>query len=174
MLPPVIHPSTGGSQSGACCLLIGLRFVSGTSDEACLLCVLQDSVIIGSRLDTSQDAPTCRLAFYGRILKLIDPASPAALQQLKIYKLKQKQGSIDRVSPDNLSAVCKGMFKKETDISLFAAMKVGNAATQHHNVVLVIHSLLAQPKSARKVVDVLRNALFELLEVFFLLGSLMS
>ena len=89
---------------------------------------MQDSVIIGSRFDASQDAPTCRLAFYGRILKLIDPANPTALQQLKIYKLKQKQGSIDRVSPDGLSAVCKGMFKKETDISLFAGMKVGVTA----------------------------------------------
>ena len=86
---------------------------------------VQDSVIIGSRFDASQDAPTCRLAFYGRILQLIEPTSPAALQQLKIYKLKQKQGSMDRVSPDGLSAVCKGMFKKETDISLFAGMKVG-------------------------------------------------
>lgn len=92
------------------------------------IAVMQDSVIIGSRFDASQDAPTCRLAFYGRILKLIDPTSPTALQQLKIYKLKQKQGSIDRVSPDGLSAVCKGMFKKETDISLFAGMKVGVTA----------------------------------------------
>ena len=89
---------------------------------------MQDSIVIGSRFDASQDAPTCRLAFYGRILKLLDPSSLAALQQLKIYKLKQKQGSIDRVSPDGLSAVCKGMFKKETDISLFTGMKVSGHA----------------------------------------------
>lgn len=85
---------------------------------------LQDSIIIGSRLDASQQAATCRLAFYGRILKLLDPTDPSVLQQLKIYKLKQKQGSIDRVSPDGLSAVCKGMFKRETDLSLFSGMKV--------------------------------------------------
>ena len=86
--------------------------------------VLQDAVLIGSRLDASQEASTCRLAFYGRILKLLDPNDATALQQIKIYKLKQKKGSIDRVTPDGLSAVCKGMFKKETNIGLFSGMKV--------------------------------------------------
>ena len=91
------------------------------------LSCLQDAVLIGSRLDASQEAATCRLAFYGRILKLLDPNDATALQQIKIYKLKQKKGSIDRVTPDGLSAVCKGMFKKETDIGLFSGMKVGAA-----------------------------------------------
>ena len=89
--------------------------------------VLQDAVLIGSRLDASQEASTCRLAFYGRILKLLDPNDATAMQQIKIYKLKQKKGSIDRVTPDGLSAVCKGMFKKETNIGLFSGMKVGAA-----------------------------------------------
>ena len=84
----------------------------------------QDSVLIGSRLDASQEAATCRLAFYGRLLKLLDPTDSQVLQQLKIYKLKQKQGSIDRISSDGTSAVCKGMFKKETDLSLFSGMQV--------------------------------------------------
>lgn len=86
--------------------------------------VLQDSVLIGSRLDASQEAATCRLAFYGRLLKLLNPTDSQMLQQLKIYKLKQKQGSIDRISSDGTSAVCKGMFKKETDLSLFSGMQV--------------------------------------------------
>ncbi len=86
--------------------------------------MLQDSVLIGSRLDASQEAATCRLAFYGRLLKLLDPTDSQVLQQLKIYKLKQKQGSIDRISSDGTSAVCKGMFKKETDLSLFSGMQV--------------------------------------------------
>ncbi|KAL0044347.1 hypothetical protein WJX82_001339 [Trebouxia sp. C0006] len=33
----------------------------------------EDSVLIGSRLDANQEAATCRLAFYGRLLKLLDP-----------------------------------------------------------------------------------------------------
>ena len=86
--------------------------------------MLQDSLLIGSRLDASQEAATCRLAFYGRLLKLLDPTDSQVLQQLKMYKLKQKQGSIDRISSDGTSAVCKGMFKKETDLSLFSGMQV--------------------------------------------------
>lgn len=86
--------------------------------------MLQDSVLIGSRLDANQEAATCRLAFYGRLLKLLDPTDSQVLQQLKVYKLKQKQGSLDRISSDGTSAVCKGMFKKETDLSLFSGMQV--------------------------------------------------
>ena len=89
-----------------------------------IIWLLQDSIVIGSRLDASQEAATCRLAFYGRILKLLNPTDSKALQQVRIYKLKQKQGSIDRVSPDGMSAVCKGMFKKETDLGLFSGMQV--------------------------------------------------
>jgi hypothetical protein len=39
-------------------------------------------------------------------------------------QVKQKHGTVDRVNPGGQSAVCKGMFKKETDISLFTGMKV--------------------------------------------------
>lgn len=104
--------------------------------------LLQDAVLIGSRLDASQEAATCRLAFYGRILKLLDPNDATALQQIKIYKLKQKKGSIDRVTPDGLSAVCKGMFKKETNIGLFSGMKVG------HGCCCLTHCLI-HPHSKR-------------------------
>lgn len=57
---------------------------------------------------------------------LLDDSNPAALQQLHLFRLKQKQGTIERVAADGHSAVCKGMFKKETDISLFSGMKVSS------------------------------------------------
>ena len=57
---------------------------------------------------------------------LLDDSNPAALQQLHLFRLKQKQGTIERVAADSHSAVCKGMFKKETDISLFSGMKVSS------------------------------------------------
>lgn len=37
---------------------------------------------------------------------------------------KTKVGVLDRLNADGHTAVCKGMFKKETDISLFVGMKV--------------------------------------------------
>lgn len=87
-------------------------------------CVVQDALVIGSRFDTDMNSPTCRLAFYGRLVALLDPSDPAALQRLKVYKLKQRSGVIERVASDGRTAVCKGMFKKETDISLFTGMQV--------------------------------------------------
>lgn len=87
-------------------------------------CPLQDALVIGSRFEVDASKATCRLAFYGRLAALIDAADPQQMRKLPIFKLKQRTGSIDRVSNDGLSAVCKGMFKKETDISVFVGLKV--------------------------------------------------
>eukprot|EP00878_Enallax_costatus_P029564 GHUV01032073.1.p2 GENE.GHUV01032073.1~~GHUV01032073.1.p2 ORF type:complete len:101 (-),score=29.38 GHUV01032073.1:497-799(-) len=39
-------------------------------------------------------------------------------------QLKERQGSIERILPDGCSAVCKGLFKKETDMAMFERAKV--------------------------------------------------
>ena len=45
---------------------------------------------------------------------------PDLLQRhLRIYKLKRRQGGIERVEADGCTAICRGMFQKETDLSLF-------------------------------------------------------
>lgn len=80
--------------------------------------------MIGSRFDTDVSKAACRLAFYGRLVALLRAEEPSELARLRIFKVKSRAGSIDRVAPDGFSAVCKGMFKKDTDISLFAGMKV--------------------------------------------------
>ena len=80
--------------------------------------------MIGSRFDMDVSKATCRLAFYGRLAALVAAEQPAELARLRVYKLKRKVGALDRVAKDSLSAVCRGMFKKETDISLFAGMRV--------------------------------------------------
>ncbi len=84
----------------------------------------QDALVIGSRFDTDVSKAACRLAFYGRLVTLLRAEDPRELARLRIFKTKTRAGSIDRVAPDGFSAVCKGMFKKDTDISLFAGMKV--------------------------------------------------
>ncbi len=80
--------------------------------------------MIGSRFEVDASKATCRLAFYGRLAGLIDASDPQQMRKLRIFKVKRRSGSIDRMNKDGLSAVCKGMFKKETDITVFAGLKV--------------------------------------------------
>ena len=80
--------------------------------------------MIGSRLEADASAAACRLAFYGRLVALVDaPERPGALARLRLLKLKARTGSVERVAPDGGSAVCKGMFKRDTDISRFVGLK---------------------------------------------------
>jgi hypothetical protein len=53
----------------------------------------------------------------------IDPKDVKAMSALHVFKLKSKEGAIDRVN-DAYTAIGKGLFKKETDINLFIGMKV--------------------------------------------------
>lgn len=39
-------------------------------------------------------------------------------------QLKERRGGITRIAPDGCSAICKGLFKKESDISFFEGARV--------------------------------------------------
>ena len=93
--------------------------------------LLQDALVIGARFDADVSTAACRLAFYGRAVALVDPADAAALARLRVAKLKAKRGVIERVGRDGRTAICRGMFKKETDLALFRGMKARSCAT--HN-----------------------------------------
>ncbi|PRP73599.1 selenocysteine-specific elongation factor, partial [Planoprotostelium fungivorum] len=82
-----------------------------------------NSVIIASKLDTDVNANTCRLAFHGRMEKIVDPTNREELSRLKIYTIKSREGNIDRVADDR-TLIGKDLFKKETDMSLFIGLKV--------------------------------------------------
>ncbi|XP_048653482.1 selenocysteine-specific elongation factor-like [Marmota marmota marmota] len=58
------------------------------------------SLVIGSRLDADIHANSCRLAFHGRLLHGLQDKGYAesALPALRVYKLKYKQGLVERVS----------------------------------------------------------------------------
>lgn len=57
-------------------------------------------LVIGSRLDADIHANTCRLAFHGVLLHGLGDRDYAesALPALRVYKLKQKHGVVERVS----------------------------------------------------------------------------
>lgn len=58
-------------------------------------------LVIGSKLDTDIHANACRLAFHGRLLQGFEEKGYAetCLPRLHIYKLKHREGQVERVSP---------------------------------------------------------------------------
>jgi selenocysteine-specific elongation factor len=79
---------------------------------------------IASRLDADIQKNTCRLAFYGRLLQPLNfDLDTNGIRCIKVFKHKKREGVIERLQDPN-SAICKGMFKRETDLSLFQGMKV--------------------------------------------------
>lgn len=89
--------------------------------EKPVMCPL-GSLVIGSKLDFDIHSPNCRMAFFGRILSSMDPKD---LKQLRLVKMKQKVGVMDRVDKQEPSLIiCKDMFKADSDIQSFIGLKI--------------------------------------------------
>lgn len=58
-----------------------------------------DSTVIGSRLDVDAHSNTCRIAFHGTLLQpVVDRDFPqTVLPRLKVFKLKSREGVVERV-----------------------------------------------------------------------------
>merc|ERR1711953_78874 len=88
--------------------------------EKPVMCPL-GSLIIASKLDFDTNSPTCRMAFFGRVLT---PMDPRELKTLRLLKMKSKTGFLDFVDrQDPCLYVCRDMFKADTDMSLFMNLK---------------------------------------------------
>ncbi|KAI9208924.1 eukaryotic elongation factor, selenocysteine-tRNA-specific [Polychytrium aggregatum] len=85
----------------------------------------KNSLFITSKLDDDNHAGACRIAFHGRVQHaMADPNYKEQLaKMLRVYKLKEKVGTIDRVVDERMLIGAK-MFKKETNLELFVGMKV--------------------------------------------------
>ncbi|KAM3915168.1 selenocysteine-specific elongation factor [Leptodactylus fuscus] len=83
------------------------------------------SLVIGSKLDTDIHSNTCRLAFHGVLLEGAEDKnySETFLPKLKVFKMKHKEGQVERVN-DDYSVIGRSLFKKETNIQLFVGLKV--------------------------------------------------
>jgi len=81
--------------------------------------------VLGSRLDTDIHKNVCRLAFDGQLLHSFTEKEyhKTDLVKLRIYKVKSKEGVVERLSND-YEVIAKNMFKKETNIHLFEGLKV--------------------------------------------------
>ena len=85
----------------------------------------EKSLVIGSRLDADINLNTCRLAFHGKLLEVSkDKDYPQTfLPNLKIFKMKRKEGVVERMADDN-SVIVRSLFKKETNLQTFLNLKV--------------------------------------------------
>jgi hypothetical protein len=84
------------------------------------------ALVIGSRLDADIHAPTCRLAFFGRLAEPLPSADVHELARCGLYKRKLKQGVVDRVEargeaaggkPHALAAIGGNLFSKSADVA---------------------------------------------------------
>lgn len=87
--------------------------------------IVENSFVIASKLDMDIHLNKCRIAFWGKILTYAKDKEYKTnfLHKLKIYKIKRKEGIIDRVIDEN-SIIIKNMFKKTTNIQEFLEFKV--------------------------------------------------
>ena len=95
------------------------------------------SLVIGSRLDTTVDnatgsASSCRLAFSGRLIERVDPASAA--ERIRLYTPKERRGVISKLGDPHrrsddekvvrYEVFGSDLFKKETNMKTFIGMKL--------------------------------------------------
>ena len=85
----------------------------------------KNCLVIGSRLDTDIHSNTCRLAFHGELLSCVSNPKYAKvfLPRIKVFKNKSKEGTVER-KVDDYAVICKGLFKKETNLDLFVNLRV--------------------------------------------------
>ncbi|CAL1608035.1 unnamed protein product [Knipowitschia caucasica] len=89
-------------------------------------------LVIGSKLDTDIHANACRLAFQGRLLQGFEEKNYAEteLPKLRIYKSKQREGQVERIT-DDYTVIGRSLFKKETNLQLFVGLKVTLSSGEH-------------------------------------------
>ncbi len=87
--------------------------------------IAPSSKVLGSKLDTDINASMCRLAFEGQVEALFtsDKWKSEKLTELKVFKIKEKLGQVERANND-YELIGKNMFKKEGNIHMFDGFKV--------------------------------------------------
>ncbi|CEM15900.1 unnamed protein product [Vitrella brassicaformis CCMP3155] len=92
------------------------------------------SLLMGSKFDLDAHSPSCRLAFFGRLLTPISDTD-VPMSSLRVLKPKVKTGHVDRVTEDGYCVIGKDLFKKETDISQFVGLRVTHEPSKHVGVI---------------------------------------
>ncbi|KAK3913897.1 Selenocysteine-specific elongation factor [Frankliniella fusca] len=84
-----------------------------------------NSLAIGSRLEMDINGHACRLAFSGTIVHQVASKDYEKdfLPHLKIFKIKERKGTVERIVNEN-TVIVKSLIKKETNAQVFVGLKV--------------------------------------------------
>lgn len=84
-----------------------------------------DSILIASKLDLNIHANTCRLAFWGKIQwhTTVNSYHKDQLIYWKIYKHKQKEGTVQRLV-NAQEIIVQNLFKKESNRQLYVGKQI--------------------------------------------------
>ncbi|ODM98324.1 Selenocysteine-specific elongation factor [Orchesella cincta] len=85
---------------------------------------LQHVKIIGSNLQIPPNSNECRLAFYGEVERSCQIKDKSNfLAQIKIYKIKKRQGILDRVT-NSRTVIVRGLHQKSSNIDHLLGCKI--------------------------------------------------
>uniref|UniRef100_A0A1I8PPE9 Tr-type G domain-containing protein n=1 Tax=Stomoxys calcitrans TaxID=35570 RepID=A0A1I8PPE9_STOCA len=84
-----------------------------------------NSILIASKLDLDVHSTCCRLAFWGNMQWHTNNANytKEQLSTWKIYKTKEKQGTVQRVASDQ-EIIVQNLFKKESNRQIYLGKKI--------------------------------------------------
>jgi hypothetical protein len=87
----------------------------------------ENQVVIGSKfygsgndVEAKQQVQRCRIGFYGKFLHEFRDEKELK-ERLRLYRLKARSGSVDRVTSDT-TLIVKNLFQKKTDVSRFIGL----------------------------------------------------
>jgi len=85
----------------------------------------KNAFVIASKLDLDIHSNVCRLAFHGKVIEgiTVKDYKETYLPTLKVYKFKQRKGTVDRVT-DESTLIGKDLFSKETRLDKFISLSV--------------------------------------------------
>ncbi|RQM31429.1 hypothetical protein B5M09_001272 [Aphanomyces astaci] len=84
------------------------------------------SHVVCSRLDTDVNKHVCRIAFHGRVDAVIENVATS----IRIGKVKERRGGVDKTLDDPTVVIVKDLFRKETNWDVFRGLRVQNVRTK--------------------------------------------
>ena len=116
--PLGVEECSAGAEEGHTDHFQGQQWAYIKLDEP--LTARKKTILLGSKLDADLNTSSCRIGLHGRLVSTTAPI----LEKLKVFKFKRREGVIERLEEDRKTAICKGLFGKNSDLAYFIGMEV--------------------------------------------------